>query len=166
MTDERVTHPHLEGLIRKWRNTASANRRKSFRTVAEVEMCNTLDDCADELEAALAALPGGGVALIAAERQRQMAVEGWTPEHDSEHAAGELAVAAACYAAPEVCNSDGETGTRPRMAILAHWPWALSWWKPGDRIRELTKAGALIAAEIDRLQAAPTQPPHEADHNG
>ena len=33
------------------------------------------------------------------------------------------------------------------------WPWALSQWKPtpDDRIRELTKAGALIAAEIDRL---------------
>lgn len=36
------------------------------------------------------------------------------------------------------------------------WPytWAEKWWKPspGDRIRELEKAGALIAAEIDRLQ--------------
>ena len=35
------------------------------------------------------------------------------------------------------------------------WPWNLIWWKPtpNDRIRELVKAGALIAAEIDRLQA-------------
>ena len=34
-----------------------------------------------------------------------------------------------------------------------HWPWNVVWWKPtpDDRIRELAKAGALIAAEIDRL---------------
>jgi hypothetical protein len=32
----------------------------------------------------------------------------------------------------------------------------MAWWKPtpSDRIRELTKAGALIAAEIDRLKRA------------
>ena len=31
--------------------------------------------------------------------------------------------------------------------------WEQKWWKPtpNDRVRELTKAGALIAAEIDRL---------------
>jgi hypothetical protein len=33
------------------------------------------------------------------------------------------------------------------------WPWDPSWWKPSpDPIRNLVKAGALIAAEIDRLQ--------------
>jgi len=33
------------------------------------------------------------------------------------------------------------------------WPWEKSWWKPtpNDRVKELVKAGALIAAEIDRL---------------
>ena len=37
------------------------------------------------------------------------------------------------------------------------WPWDLEWFKPSpyDRIRELVKAGALIAAEIDRLQNIP-----------
>jgi hypothetical protein len=36
------------------------------------------------------------------------------------------------------------------------WPWEASWWKPSqtDRIKELAKAGALIAAEIDRLKNA------------
>jgi hypothetical protein len=35
------------------------------------------------------------------------------------------------------------------------WPWGTSWFKPsGDDIRDLVKAGALIAAEIDRLQRA------------
>lgn len=32
------------------------------------------------------------------------------------------------------------------------WPWAVRWWKPKDPIRDLVRAGALIAAEIDRLQ--------------
>lgn len=92
------------------------------------------------------------VSLIAAERKRQVEVEGWKPEHDDSHTSGELAIAAACYAS--VGNS--------RLAILAHWPWDLHWWKPTaeNRIRELEKAGALIAAEIDRLRrlAAPPQP--------
>jgi hypothetical protein len=35
------------------------------------------------------------------------------------------------------------------------WPWDPKWWKPTpeDRIRELEKAGALIAAAIDSLLA-------------
>lgn len=83
-----------------------------------------------------------GVELIAAERKRQVEQEGWTPAHDDEHAHGELADAAVCYALAR----GSESGA-------AGWPWEPSWWKPsGDAVRDLTKAGALIAAEIDRLQ--------------
>lgn len=45
-----------------------------------------------------------------------------------------------------------------RASTPRYWPWEPGWWKPGkgnsyaDRVRELVKAGALIAAEIDRLQ--------------
>lgn len=41
-----------------------------------------------------------------------------------------------------------------KLLVWKIWPWDKSWWKPtpDDRIRELIKAGALIAAEIDRLQ--------------
>lgn len=87
-----------------------------------------------------------GIELIAAERQRQIEQEGWTPEHDAEHGKGELAEAAACYAMPERAR---QTGVSDLL-----WPWDEKWWKPtpNDRIRELVKAGALIAAEIDRLQ--------------
>lgn len=89
-----------------------------------------------------------GAELIAAERQRQIAEEGWTPEHDAHHRNGALAWAAACYAAPDrifrVQVRDGE---------VSWWhPWPNRWRRPdADRIRELVKAGALIAAEIDRL---------------
>lgn len=35
-----------------------------------------------------------------------------------------------------------------------YWPrrWSPDWYKPTNAIRDLVKAGALIAAEIDRLQ--------------
>ena len=90
-----------------------------------------------------------GIELIAAERERQVAVEGWTQEHDAEHAREELASAAACYAMPLKWRPFPvrHGGQAPLI-----WPWSPKWWKPGDRIRELAKAGALIAAEIDRLQ--------------
>lgn len=95
-----------------------------------------------------------GIELIAAERMRQMTDEGWTPEHDDEHDAGEIAFAAMSYACPpgvEVRSSGTAWGGSPPRT----WPWDARAWKPcpDDRVRELTKAGALIAAEIDRLLA-------------
>lgn len=84
-----------------------------------------------------------GVALIAAERRRQVEGEGWSAEHDDGHDSGEMAIAAAMYA---VLGTDA-TVDSPHTAPSC-------WIKPGDRIRELSKAGALIAAEIDRLQRA------------
>jgi hypothetical protein len=118
-----------------------------------------------------------GVELIAAERRRQVEAEGWTPEHDDQHEGAELAHAAALYALPAdarqpVINGWATSVTVDLVCYL--WPWWESqvrgpdwalWWKPTpeDRVRELVKAGALIAAEIDRLQrAAPvtsTEPP-------
>lgn len=91
-----------------------------------------------------------GVALIEAERRRQIASERWSSQHDDSHKQGELARAAACYATPK----ENRPMRSPRSRIPALWPWLGLWWKPmpDDRIRELVKAGALIAAEIDRLQ--------------
>lgn len=84
-----------------------------------------------------------GADLIAAERHRQEAEEGWTPAHDDKHDRKQLAIAAQCY-----INTAGD-----QRFISPHWPWEKEWWKPsGDRARDLVKAGALIAAEIDRLQ--------------
>lgn len=97
-----------------------------------------------------------GAELITEERKRQIEQEGWTPEHDSQHSYGELALAAMCYASP---YPDPKLYD-PLVHFKDHpvppmWPWAREWWKPSpdDRKRELIKAGALIAAEIDRLQS-------------
>ena len=100
-----------------------------------------------------------GVDLISAERARQVSEEGWTPEHDDEHGSGELAMAACCYASPGriFVRHDFARG----VSFGDPWPWGTRWDKrpPQDctaqeRIRALSKAGALIAAEIDRLVRA------------
>lgn len=97
--------------------------------------------------------------MIANERRRQVEAEGWTPEHDAQHAAGELAEAAACYAVPEPLfvqrsSTIGGSAKLPNTHFTNLWPFGCWHYKPKDRVRDLVRAGALIAAEIDRLLAA------------
>lgn len=88
-----------------------------------------------------------GAELIAAERARQQSVEGYSAEHDREHGTSELACAAICYAAAAAAWPSVAT------SLYAHL-WPRSWqFKEAGAERMLVKAGALIAAEIDRLQA-------------
>lgn len=82
---------------------------------------------------------------VASERQRQMSIEGWTSEHDDAYQNSELADAAACYA----INAHNQGFSTP-----AHWPWAPDWWKQSGPRRDLVKAGALILAEIERIDRA------------
>ena len=109
--------------------------------------------------------PEGGVGLIAAERHRQISVEGWTAEHDDGHRRGELAQAALAYLYAGLVAHSGSMDDwfkNPRTDIMEgpaspvlRWPWDLAAWKPSDDpTRNLVRAGALIAAEIDRLQRA------------
>lgn len=96
-----------------------------------------------------------GLKRIAEERVRQIAKEGWSAMHDDAHDSGSLAAAAACYAALaslQACGAIEACGASPRPP--QGWPWELSDWKPKDRMRNLVRAGALIAAEIDRLERA------------
>ena len=83
---------------------------------------------------------------IAAERRRQRRVEGWTLANDDKHTHGELANAAAVYAAtePTIYRLDGDS----------MWPWNYKWLKKykHDRKRQLVIAGALIVAELERLE--------------
>lgn len=97
-----------------------------------------------------------GVEMIAVERLRQIEKEKWTPEHDQEeHNDGTMATAAACYAMPIPVRN---------QKVLSHplwyslWPWDCRWFNPAPnnkegRLKDLRRAGALIAAEIDRLLA-------------
>lgn len=90
-------------------------------------------------------------ALIHAERRRQIEVEGWTPEHDDEHADGEIATAASLYY--RMAQGTG-VSLREDGAPLG-WPWDAKWWKPKDAERNLIIAGALYQAEQDRLHRMP-----------
>ncbi len=85
------------------------------------------------------------------ERRRQKEVEGWTAQHDDMHSTGDLAAASACYAlaAADQANWPKRTFRRPEF-----WPFATAWWKPRTQRENLVRAGALILAEIDRLDRA------------
>lgn len=100
-------------------------------------------------------LESRGAFAIAEERLRQKKVEGYHASHDDEHDKGELAKAAAWYAIP------ADTFVTPHASL-----WPQDWAVPADhfisstmtehqkialRKRELEKAGALLAAEWDRL---------------
>lgn len=91
-----------------------------------------------------------GIEAITAERQRQIEVEGWTPEHD-DASGGAMALAAASYAMHSVRSPKGRAEWWETSTWLKVWPWSRDWWKPTNPRRDLVKAGALIAAEIDRL---------------
>lgn len=117
-----------------------------------------------------------GSEMIAAERLRQIEKEGWSPEHDDEHDDESLALAAICYASPVplyMCDIDN----RATVRFVDPWPdsWDSTWDKRSQygnaddtesgiadpetytdkqRLDLLVKAGALIAAEIDRRKRA------------
>jgi hypothetical protein len=106
--------------------------------------------------------PGGALDDIYAERTRQIEQEGWTSAHDDKHHRdGGLAAAAATYAyaasigdsLPKSYGGRLPFTSRPGLISILRfiWPWAQEWWKPGDTRRNLVKAGALIVAEIERL---------------
>lgn len=90
-----------------------------------------------------------GVLRIMKERHRQIAEERFTDERDDGYTQGELLQAAICYAFAKESRVMNLARGAPHM-----WPWSPAWWKPRDRIEDLTRAGALIAAEIDRLLRA------------
>lgn len=99
-----------------------------------------------------------GAERIAAERARQVATERWDDAHDDRGGSGlhgPLGWAAAYYAAPDrIHYAETERGTTVHL-----FPWDAEWNKrvPDDeatvasRVRDMEKAGALCAAEIDRL---------------
>lgn len=107
-----------------------------------------------------------GAAMIAAERLRQIKGEEFIADYDDrENPTGELADGAACYAIVAAAQA---RGAKPEEFTLEYldesenllWNLRAGDWKPSaDRLRNLARAGALIAAEIDRVmreQAART----------
>lgn len=79
-----------------------------------------------------------GAALIAEERARQVK-KGYCAIHDDAHDGKELVLAAGYYL-NRVLGAESEY----------LWPWRDTKPKPCSELRALVKAGALIAAEIER----------------
>lgn len=113
-----------------------------------------------------------GVDLIKQERERQINQEGWTAKHDEQHTEGELALVAALYATPIPLFAERKHNTTTEY--YDPWPWhdtvnydryndggvniEVPAWdkrKKHSRLKRLIIAGALIAAEIDRLKNMP-----------
>tara|TARA_B100002049_G_C15730066_1_gene230087 strand:- start:114 stop:443 length:330 start_codon:yes stop_codon:yes gene_type:complete len=102
-----------------------------------------------------------GAELILEERKKQIHHKGYTSVRDDKYKKGVLTMAAITYATAATSSPKLRSEFRERAEVnkpLRHWPWEMSYLKLGNdddhcsRIRELTKAGALIAAEIDKLQ--------------
>ncbi|EAM8398649.1 hypothetical protein YI12_09330 [Salmonella enterica] len=76
---------------------------------------------------------------VIAERQRQISVKGWTPEHDDTYIGCELAAAAISYIEPVEAEN--------------YWPadWHDGSFRPSDYRRNLVKATALLVTELERL---------------
>jgi len=97
-----------------------------------------------------------GVHIIAKERKRQIEELKFDYSNDSLYANNQLAQAAAWYSFDDetrnqFLKSNEEIEEEFGFRIGEIWPWKQSYFKPtpDDRIKELAKAGALIAAQID-----------------
>lgn len=88
-------------------------------------------------------LNGFGLILIHRERAKQL--KRYDSKHDDEHKFGELRVAAIAYLLSPDIGGEGSVDC---------WPFERESFKPGVGIEPLVKAGAMIAAEIDRLLRA------------
>lgn len=84
-----------------------------------------------------------GVDCIREERERQIAKYGYTPGHDTIYTDGELLRAAMAYIQQALYP-----GLKPLGEV---WPFVKDFFKDEGYKRSLEKAGALIAAEIDRV---------------
>jgi hypothetical protein len=96
-------------------------------------------------EAILSRIGSRAAADVLSERHRHVQHEGWTHEHDDSHGGCELAAAAATYA---TCNFKHHL----ELTVLGAQLWPGRWvFKDAGYRRNLVKAGALIIAEIERV---------------
>lgn len=95
-----------------------------------------------------------GSELIAEERQRQLSL--YLPIDDQNYNNDELVRAAISYSIPSVITSKPNKGLGVFISLKREffWPWNVKGFNPSpdNRVKELVKAGALIASEIDRIQ--------------
>lgn len=111
-----------------------------------------------------------GVTLIGIERSRQIEDLGYDAAHDDLHRSSEIAIAAICYA---IASASEHIEGAPWL-VRGLWPWsvmeipqpAYTVFGNDDEasLNQLIKAGALVAAEIDRRLRL--QQPHVSTFGG
>lgn len=108
-----------------------------------------------------------GIELIAEERQEQIEKHGKTSDHDDKYSKEELANAAVVCLDDELYWKEEDIHGPESGCITFHVcrmdekEWKLPLGK--GRIHQLKVAGALIAAEIDRIQRIKKKTRHEAN---
>ncbi|MGC6827847.1 hypothetical protein ACP0H4_11240 [Pseudomonas aeruginosa] len=152
-TQEQVDE--MQKTVARFRNSEFVDNRALAMAVADAGQCKAPEISLAEL---LAAAPGKEVPQawldVQAERRRQVEAEGWTPEHDDEHACDEIAAFACFYAMPPAAR-DWDTSSTGYGDTLGEAILPEGWEpKTGDRRREMVKACALTLAEIERLDRA------------
>jgi len=104
--------------------------------------------------------------LITEERKRQIREKGYDDKHDDDHDTEQLIRAAQCYLnqvsiKSQVMNINDSYNNKLKLYRAVERPkdWPPEWlpesWNPDSPIRDLVKAAALIAAEIDRRLRIP-----------
>ena len=103
-----------------------------------------------------------GIELIAEKARTNREHKGYTAAHDDEHVLGELSQAGAAYAKVASAQCRGAEAVEfdaDMMVSEGEWPFEPESWKPSDDpMRNLVHAGALIVAEIERLQRQRAKP--------
>lgn len=96
------------------------------------------------------------ISKIYDERCRQISEEGYNPGDDDEAVNGELADAAAYYAATAQPEEDLLAMAHNQSVLVQLWPWEASLGAKAikSRPRQLIVAAALIVAELERLERA------------
>ena len=68
---------------------------------------------------------------------------------------GQMATVAGYYALASGYPHERDLGCGK---LPSYWPWTAEWWKPRTKRENLVRAGALILAEVERLDRATNQP--------
>lgn len=111
--------------------------------------------CADSAYAFANSNIASPFADVYRERMRQLTIEEFSREQDDQYTNGELAALASCYAHHASFIARAPYGHEHSVPTLFPANMNQKWWKPSlDPRRDLVKAGALIAAEIERLDRA------------
>lgn len=139
----------FEGKDNQWYYRVKANNGEVLASSEGYSVQASAYKGAEALQRAL--VDDKGLEAITRERVRVVATKQHKPDADVGRSQ-ELIDAAFCYLG-SVYVGGPAVGVGHDKRMLRSWPWAESEWKPESRVRNLEKAGALIAAALSAIAA-------------